>query len=319
MKQRIRKRRVEGAAAALALRSLQSPVRNVRRHRLQPTAATSGGRRRSRRRRGLAALALAGVVGGLSMAATAPAQAIYAKLTNTLDAPAAIGGAVPTGVANIDHCVALLPNGNPSGYQLTVDVDNVNLPDGTALTVTYGGTEGHPENAATVGTFNVTGGAGHFEKFVASLAGANDNLYVLHRRTIILTATDRWTTAALTCAPPAPKAHIGDLDGTITGGVVTVTITVHKSDEQPAAGLLVTGDFFAGVNDFSNDAHFSSGNCTTNGSGTCTLTAGHPVPDGVSVVTFKVARTYYGGATYDPAANHDPDGDSDGTTITMFT
>jgi hypothetical protein len=67
----------------------------------------------------------------------------------------------------------------------------VNLSNGTALTVTYGGTEGHPEDATTLGTFTLNEGAGHFAGSKAGPAGANDNLYIIHDGTVILTATDR--------------------------------------------------------------------------------------------------------------------------------
>jgi hypothetical protein len=140
--------------------------------------------------------AAAAVVSGamLVLALGSPAHAIYAKMSNTLDAPTAIGGVLPTGQGLIDQC-------RSPGYffDLSVDVDNVNLSNGTALTVAYGGTEDHPEDATTLGTLTLNDGAGHFAGSKAGPAGANDNLYILHDSTIILTATDRWWADQLTC------------------------------------------------------------------------------------------------------------------------
>ncbi|HET8683241.1 MAG TPA: hypothetical protein VFM54_15435 [Micromonosporaceae bacterium] len=130
----------------------------------------------------------------LALATAAPAHAIYAKMSNTLDAPAAIGGVVPAGVGNIDQC-------RSPGYlfDLTVDVNSVNLPDGTSLTVTYRGTDGHPEGATPLGSFVLSNGNGHFSGSRSGPAGANDNLYVLNGGTIILTATDRWDATQFSC------------------------------------------------------------------------------------------------------------------------
>ncbi|HZN16993.1 MAG TPA: hypothetical protein VFB84_02220 [Micromonosporaceae bacterium] len=130
----------------------------------------------------------------LALAAAAPAHAIYAKMSNVLDAPAAIGGVVPAGVGTIDQC-------RSPGYlfDLTVDVNNVNLADGTSLTVTYGGLDGHPEGATPLGSFVLSNGTGHFSGSRSGPAGANDNLYVLNGGVIILTATDRWDATQFSC------------------------------------------------------------------------------------------------------------------------
>jgi hypothetical protein len=130
----------------------------------------------------------------LVLALGSPAHALYAKMSNTLDAPAAIGGVLPTGQGLIDQC-----RSPGQSFDLSVDVRTVNLPNGTALTVTYGGTEGHPEDATMLGTLTLNDGAGHFAGSKAGPAGANDNLYILHDSTIILTATDRWWADQLTC------------------------------------------------------------------------------------------------------------------------
>jgi hypothetical protein len=98
---------------------------------------------------------------------------------------------------------------------------------------------------------------------------------------------------------------VADLDGSSVlldskgNWEATVTITVHNTDGIPFENATVAGSW---------------GNCTTDGSGQCTLTSGL-LRKNKSTTTFTVddvARDLY---TYTPASNTDPDGDSDGTTI----
>jgi hypothetical protein len=130
----------------------------------------------------------------LSIAFAMPVLALYAGLRNTLDG-SAIDGVVPTGAATIDQCR------NPGrSFDLAIDVSNVNLPDGTSLTVTYGGLDGYPDLATPIGTFGLNGGEGHFATTVASMAGANDNLYLKNGQNVVLQATDRWGATKFSCS-----------------------------------------------------------------------------------------------------------------------
>lgn len=108
--------------------------------------------------------------------------------------------------------------------------------------------------------------------------------------------------------------HVGDLDG--TGVAVNanrwnaqVTITVHDANEAPIAGVTVSGNW-------SNGATGSS-SCTTDSAGTCTVTKTGLATKRVPQVTFTVSTLSKSGYTYNAAANHDPDGDSNGTAITV--
>jgi hypothetical protein len=62
-----------------------------------------------------------------------------------------------------------------------------------------------------------------------------------------------------------------------------------------------------------------SGNasCTTTSNGTCTVKTGN-LNKSKSSVTFTVANVTANGGSYAPASNRDPEGDSNGTTITII-
>ncbi|HEX2754989.1 MAG TPA: hypothetical protein VHM48_05970 [Candidatus Limnocylindrales bacterium] len=59
-----------------------------------------------------------------------------------------------------------------------------------------------------------------------------------------------------------------------------------------------------------------AGSCTTTAAGTCGIGSG-AIARKVQAATFTVTAVTSGTATYDPSANHDPDGDSNGTSIVV--
>ncbi len=101
--------------------------------------------------------------------------------------------------------------------------------------------------------------------------------------------------------------HIADLDGS---GVLirrnwtaTVTITVQDNTGLPVSGATVNGTWRRGA----------VGTCTTSAGGTCSTSF---VTKGKSEL-FTVTGVTHASLTYDPTSNTDPDGDSDGTVITI--
>jgi hypothetical protein len=111
-----------------------------------------------------------------------------------------------------------------------------------------------------------------------------------------------------------PTLHIGDLDGSSATAPrnrwnATVTITVHNASEGPVSGATVSGSWSNG----------GSGNasCVTNTSGQCSVSLSN-IRNNTSSVTFSVINVALSGYTYDGSANHDPDGDSNGTTIVVL-
>ncbi|HEX9648032.1 MAG TPA: hypothetical protein VGB88_11070, partial [Alphaproteobacteria bacterium] len=113
---------------------------------------------------------------------------------------------------------------------------------------------------------------------------------------------------------PAPGTmHVGDLDGTGSAAVwwwwtAQATITVHDGNHAPVAGVLVSGTGSAG-------GASASASCTTNSAGQCTVSS--TVWIWVASASFTVNGLSGGGLTYESTANHDPDGSSNGTTVSV--
>ena len=87
-----------------------------------------------------------------------------------------------------------------------------------------------------------------------------------------------------------------------------VTITVHDADHNAVADTLVTGTW--------SDGDSVSASCITDASGQCSVSSGN-IHKRIGSMTFTVEDLSQGSLTYDATANHDPDGDSDGTSITV--
>jgi subtilisin family serine protease len=120
-------------------------------------------------------------------------------------------------------------------------------------------------------------------------------------------------TPTMTPTSAPATLHIGDLDrssvksGTKWNG--TVTIYVHDTNHQPVAGATVYGKWSNGA----------TGNvsCVTNSSGFCAITK-TGLKTSVASITFTVTNMTHPGFTYQASSNHDPDGDSNGTTIIVL-
>jgi hypothetical protein len=80
---------------------------------------------------------------------------------------------------------------------------------------------------------------------------------------------------------------------------------VHDGAHSPSLGALVTLDV-SGV---------GTRSCTTTAGGSCEVTV--VVSDSVPSLTFTVTGLQKNGFSYDAGANHDPDPDSNGTTIVV--
>jgi hypothetical protein len=106
--------------------------------------------------------------------------------------------------------------------------------------------------------------------------------------------------------------HIGNLDGSsIRNGptwqpVVTITVLDYKQD--PVNGVTVAGAWSNGESGL--------GTCMTTSNGMCQV-IGNAIRNRYSPVTFTVDIVSGGTLTYKQADNTDPDGDSNGTTISV--
>jgi hypothetical protein len=122
------------------------------------------------------------------------------------------------------------------------------------------------------------------------------------------------TATAMTPAPPPPpvQLHVGDLDRSAAASkntwTASVTIAVHDTVHVPIQGATVSGNWSGG---FSGPA-----SCTTAANGTCKVTTGNLSKSKTST-SFTVTNVAASGATYVSPSNHDPDGDSNGTMITV--
>lgn len=110
----------------------------------------------------------------------------------------------------------------------------------------------------------------------------------------------------------AATCHVGDLDGAATSNknrwTATITILILDDASNPVADALVSGSWIAGAS--------GTASCTTDSSGLCTVTSSN-VSKNVGAITFTVTDVTHADFTYNSADNSDPDGDSDGTTITV--
>jgi len=89
----------------------------------------------------------------------------------------------------------------------------------------------------------------------------------------------------------------------------TVTIVVHDADHNLVTDATVSGTWSGGYS--------GSSECTTDGNGQCSVSSGN-IWRWNDSTTFTVDNVTHATLTYQPADNHDPDGDSDGTTITVY-
>lgn len=207
------------------------------------------------------------------------------------------------------------PVDNPPAVTLTAPAEG-NTVSGTSVTV-----------AATASDDN---GVGQVEFFVGGNSiGVDDTApyEVLWDSTTVLdgahtlsamaidsigqTASDSVSVTVDNGTGPATM-HVGDLDGSSVsanrGGKwnATVTITIHDAAESPVANAIVSGAWSNGAN--------GSGSCNTDGNGQCGLVRSN-INRNTSSVTFTVTDVTGGGLAYESNDNHDPDGDSDGTSI----
>jgi subtilisin family serine protease len=121
-------------------------------------------------------------------------------------------------------------------------------------------------------------------------------------------------TPTYTATPGAGTVHVGDLERSshwVFGSWVwrgTVTVEVHDAEENPIADATVSGTWSGGYS--------GSGECTTGSDGRCSIESGN-IWRGQSSTTFTVDDIAHASFSYEPTDNHDPDGDSDGTSITV--
>jgi hypothetical protein len=88
-----------------------------------------------------------------------------------------------------------------------------------------------------------------------------------------------------------------------------VTIYVHNNAEAPRSGAVVSGVW--------SDGATGTATCTANTTGSCNVSVNGLLLSSVASVRFTVNGLGLAGYSYAPASNHDPDGDSDGSSIVV--
>ena len=124
-------------------------------------------------------------------------------------------------------------------------------------------------------------------------------------------------TAPVFTPTPTPGAsmniHVGDLDGSSTihgtNWNANVSILIHDTNNNPAAGVTIAGNWSSGIS--------GSSACITDSSGRCSLSS-PKIKTTTNPVTFTVTNVSSPAFVYQSVNNHDPDGDSDGTSIMVY-
>ena len=102
---------------------------------------------------------------------------------------------------------------------------------------------------------------------------------------------------------------MGDIDGVGTAWYYwwagVITITVHDAADAPVSGATVVGSWDGSVTQ----------SCVTSSAGTCTVSRWFS--RAVLTTTFSVVDVRSGSQPYQAALDHDPDGSTDGTRITV--
>lgn len=105
--------------------------------------------------------------------------------------------------------------------------------------------------------------------------------------------------------------HSADLDGGVVGNGAwnaKATVYVHDANHAPVSGVFVAFSYSGGAS--------GQTSCVTNAAGSCYVLASQAKASAPSV-TFTVMNMTRSGFSYTAGANHDPDGDSNGTTIVV--
>lgn len=205
------------------------------------------------------------------------------------------------------------PTADAGGNQIVTDTDG----NGSELVNLYGGNSSDPDGLI-VDYVWTEGGVE-----IATGAAPANVAFDLGVHTVTLEVTDDdgaqdTDTMTITVSPPAgaDTVHIADIDGAAEGDKGTwragASFVAHDAADAGLAGATV---FYSWT---SRDGGGNS-NCLTGGdAGLCPIQWTPFIAKRNADVTFTVDNVTYPTLTYDSAVNHDPDGDSNGTTIVIL-
>lgn len=146
----------------------------------------------------------------------------------------------------------------------------------------------------------------------------DDNLlasttYSYRIRAFNTSSLSEYSNTASATTSQASTVHVGDIDSSANLAdrnrwEASVTIAIHDANELPVVDATVSGAWSGGIS--------GTGTCVTDGNGLCSITKSN-IKGNISSVNFSVTDIVQNGTVYQPSDNHDPDGDSDGTSITI--
>jgi PKD repeat protein len=213
------------------------------------------------------------------------------------------------------------PDGDSDGTTITVVKNtlptvNISAPaDGATFasgaTINFAGTAGDAEDgdvtASLVWTSDIDGQIGSAGSFSAVLS---DGVHTITATATDLDGASGSDSVGISVGNP-PTIHVGDLDANTkalgkNAWKATVTVSVHDEAENPLNNATVSGSWSSG----------DPASCISQRSGQCSVTS-PKLPSSTSSVTFSVDPVTHATHSYDATANHDADGDSDGTSITV--
>ena len=199
---------------------------------------------------------------------------------------------------------------------VAVTVRNVGNQDASGFAVTL------TDNGTAIGTQPVAGlavGAATTLNFDWNTTGASTGSHALLATHDLADANAGNNSASATSTVgtggDGGAIHVGDLDAIVSSNATswsaTVEVAVHNASHQPLNGATVVGTW--------NGVTFASDTCTTGelgGNGTCIFLA-PSIGLKKRSVSFTVSSVTMSGRTYQASANHDADGTSNGTRITV--
>ncbi len=206
----------------------------------------------------------------------------------------------PAQVTQGDTAPVVVTVQNVGGVDVTTSFDVV-LTDGTA-------------GGITVGTQTISGlaaGASATRTINWNTADAATNGHILIATQKLADNNTSNDAGAIAITVNPPNLHVGNLDGVATSNgnnwTATVQITVHNSRHNLVSGASVRGLW--------NGANPEVG-CVTGPAGTCNVVLSN-LPNSTKMVSFAVTAMTLSGYVYKAALNHDPDGSSNGFSVTV--
>jgi len=166
----------------------------------------------------------------------------------------------------------------------------------------------------TVGTQTIAGlaaGSSATATINWNTAGAATNGHILTATQKLADNNTSNDARAIAITVNPPSLHVGNLDGVATSNgnnwTATVVVTVHDSRHNLVSGASVRGLW--------NGASPEVG-CVTGAAGTCSVVLAN-VPNATKSASFAVTAMTLSGYVYKSALNHDPDGSSNGFSVTV--